>query len=87
MVRQVLQEVELLNEASAREVLELEKLDIGKMVEERNKKLGRKSVQPGLYGGPVESDPELQTLLREQRSINHRPAPSLFHSLSSIFSV
>ena len=77
MVGQVLQEISWLNEACTYEVLELKEqlLEIGKQVEEKRKKLVRNAEYAGEYGGrnqEVESDPELQTLTREQRSINHR---------------
>ena len=88
-ILQVVQEVNWLNESCASEVLVLEKqmLDIGELIQERKKKidLNNTAAHAGKQRRPkskVDSDPELQILIKEQKSITHRSValhPSLSH--------
>jgi hypothetical protein len=75
-VPQVLQEVKWLNAACRIEIPALEKqlLDIGKLIDERIGKI-EKSAAPagdGFSFQTVESDSQLQTLKKEQKSIESR---------------
>ncbi len=84
MVRQVIPEVNWLNDACASEVLELEKqlLDINKLIMERKNKVDRNAAPAGEHGRSIRHDKfqyELQLLELEQQSIGHR----LLHSYAT----
>ena len=75
-----MQEVKRLNEACCREVQELEK-QLLNLVKEKKLTMERIAAAAAAhregYGGPIRavgSDHELQTLSKEQRSIEHRSA-------------
>jgi hypothetical protein len=84
LIGQILQEVEWLNKACSLEVNELKRqhANLCKLVEERQQRRERiqQNATAAALGGEYE-DHELQTLTKEQRSINHRSALSLCPSL------